>query len=444
MSTKLSRRAFLGGAGLLSLSLAACGGNSGSESSDSGESSGSESTASGRVYWLNFKPEIDETLQSLAKTYSDSKGVSVKVFTAASGEYESTLTSEMDKPEPPTLFVIGNQAAVKSWGDFAIDLTGTKIAEEGSTDDFNLYDDQGRMVSQGYCYECFGIIANPDLVTKAGGDLDTIQGFDALKTLAEDIHSRASELGFDAFAPADMDDGNNWIYSGHLANIDYFYEAKADPDAWKECPPTITGDYLPNYKNLFDLVTNNAPVPPSELASGGHDPQTQFEDGKVAFMLQGSWTYDSVAAKIPEATMIPYYCGVDGEDKAGLNSGTENCWAVNSQVSEEDQNATIDFMVWLVTDPDASKELVAQLGSMPFINAQKGDNGFLNDAETLNAADCYTMDWDFNFQPNVNDYRAALVSALNTYDKDQNDANWEGVRTAFVQGWADQYQKANG
>ncbi len=443
MSTKLSRRAFLGGAGLLSLSLAACGGNSGSTES-SGESSGSGDATKGSVYWLNFKPEIDETLQSLAKTYSDSKGVPVKVVTAASGTYDQTLTSEMEKSEPPTLFVIGNQAAVKTWGSYAIDLKGTKIADEGSTDDFNLYDDEGRMVSQGYCYECFGIIANPELVTKAGGDLDTIQGFDALKTLAEDIHSKASDLGFDAFAPADMDDSNSWIYTGHLANIDYFYEAKADPDAWKECPPTITGDYLPNYKNLYDLVTNNSTVPPTDLATGGHDPQTAFTDGKVAFMLQGSWTYGDVSAKVPDATMIPYYCGVDGEDKAGLNSGTENCWAVNSKVSEDDQAATLDFMVWLVTDPDASKQLVAQLGSMPFINAQKGGNGFLNDAEELNSADCYTMDWDFNFQPNVDSYRAALVSALNNYNGAQSDSTWEGVKTAFVEGWATNYQQVNG
>ena len=38
--------------------------------------------------------------------------------------------------------------------------------------------------------------------------------------------------------------------------------------------------------------------------------------------------------------MIPFYCGVAGEEKAGLNCGTENCWAVNAKASEEDQKAT--------------------------------------------------------------------------------------------------------
>ena len=53
------------------------------------------------------------------------------------------------------------------------------------------------------------------------------------------------------------------------------------------------------------------------------------------------------------------------------------------------------------------------------------------------------MDWATNYQPNVNDYRAALVSALNSYTADQSAANWGLVKTAFVDGWATNYQKSN-
>ena len=79
---------------------------------------GSEKSGSsdkGSVYWLNFKPEADEALQAIAKQYTEETGVSVKIVTAASGNYESTLTSEMDKSDAPTLFVVGNSAAVKTW-----------------------------------------------------------------------------------------------------------------------------------------------------------------------------------------------------------------------------------------------------------------------------------------------------------------------------------------
>ena len=56
-----------------------------------------KSDAKGKVYYLNFKPEQDEQWQELAEQYTDETGVPVTVLTAASGEYEKTLKSEMAK-----------------------------------------------------------------------------------------------------------------------------------------------------------------------------------------------------------------------------------------------------------------------------------------------------------------------------------------------------------
>ncbi len=413
--------------------LAGCGGSSSSgDNKDSGEK--------GKVYWLNFKPEIDATLQELAKKYKDEKGVEVKVVTAASGTYSTTLTSEMDKSEPPTLFVIGNQQGVADWGEFALDLKDTAIAKELNTDAYNLTDANGKLVSIGYCYECYGIIVNPDLIQQAGHTMDEIKNFAGLKAVAEDIHAKSAQLGFDAFSSSDMDDSSSWRFTGHMANLEYFYEEKAAGKTWTECPATITGDYLPNFKNLYDLCINNSLTDPKQLATGGHDAEKEFKDGKAAFFVNGSWEYAAVSETVPNAVMIPYYCGVEGEEKAGLNCGTENCWAVNANVSEADQKATIDFMVWLVSDKDASAKMVEQLGIMPYKNAPASTNGFLNNAAKYTEDGCYVMDWATNYQPNVDEYRKDLVSALNAYNSDQSDANWEAVKTAFVDGWAKQYK----
>jgi raffinose/stachyose/melibiose transport system substrate-binding protein len=228
-----------------------------------------------------------------------------------------------------------------------------------------------------------------------------------------------------------------------MANLEYYYESR-DDGGWTECPARIQGTYMDNYKNLYDLCINNSTVEPNTLATGGHDAENEFITGKAAFFVNGSWEYAAVSEAVPNATMIPYYCGVAGEEKAGLNCGTENCWAINATVSEADRQATMDFMVWLVTDPDASARMVEQVGIMPYQNAVESTNGFLKDAAAYTAAGCYVMDWVTNFQPNVDDYRAALTAALNQYDADQSDANWALVRTAFVDGWARQYQVDNG
>ena len=398
----------------------------------------------GSVYWLNFKPELDEAAQALAAKYTEQTGVPVKVVTAASGSYSQTLTSEMDKSSAPTLFVIGNQAGVKEWGEFAMDLTGTPIAEELSTDAYNLYDADGRLVSIGYCYECYGIIVNPDLIEKAGHSMDELKNFEGLKTVAEDIHARADELGFDAFSSSDMDGSSSWRFTGHMINLEYVYEEREAGAVWTECPATLTGNYMENYKNLFDLCINNSLTDPKDLATGGHDAEAEFKSGKAAFFVNGSWEYAAVSGDVPNATMIPYYCGVEGEEKAGLNCGTENCWAVNEYASDADKEATVDFMVWLVSDPEANALMVEQLGIMPYKHAVESSNGFLNDAAAYTADGCYVFDWATNYQPNVDEYRAGLVSALNAYCADQSDANWALVKTAAIDGWATQYAAANG
>ena len=52
--------------------------------------------------------------------------------------------------------------------------------------------------------------------------------------------------------------------------------------------------------------------------------------------------------------MIPIYCGVDGEEQAGLCSGTENCWAVNGDATAELIEASVAFPYKPVTAPDAT------------------------------------------------------------------------------------------
>jgi raffinose/stachyose/melibiose transport system substrate-binding protein len=374
--------------------------------------------------------------------YTEETGVEVKVLTAASGTYNQTLLAEMDKAEAPTLFVIGNQNAVKEWKDYALNLKDSAIAKELNTDAYNMYDADGNLVSIGYCYECYGIIVNPTLIEKAGYKMDDLKNFEGLKKVAEDIHKRAKELGFDAFSASDMDDSSSWRFTGHMANLEYYYESR-DAGGWKECPAEIKGTYMENFKNLYDLCINNSMTPAKELATGGHDAQNQFKTGKAAFYVNGSWEYSAVAEAVPNATMIPYYAGVEGEEKAGLNCGTENYWAINSKVSEADQKATMDFMVWCVTNEKASRKLVDTFGVMPYKSAAESTNGFLAAANKYSADGCYVMDWATNYQPNVDEYRKALVSALNAYNADQTEANWAKVKTAFVDGWAYQYEQIN-
>ena len=432
--------------------LAGCGNNANKPSdtntpSDTNQPADTDKTnepskdAKGEVYYLNFKPEQNDAWQALAKAYTEETGVPVTVVTAASGTYEETLMSEIAKSNPPTLFQVNGPVGLANWKDYCLDLNGSAILGELTSEDFALKDGDA-VLGIAYVIESYGLITNKTLLQQAGYSVDDIKSFADLKKVAEDITARKDELGFAAFSSTGMDGSSDWRFKTHLANLEYYYEQEGTP--WTECPATISGKYMDNFKALYDLCINNSLTAPSELATGGHDAAQEFKDGKAAFHVQGSWEYASYKETVPNATMIPYYCGVEGEEKAGLNCGTENCWAINANVSEADQKATMDFMVWLVSDSDASAKMVEQLGIMPYKNAAESTNGFLADAAEYTANGCYVMNWATNYQPNVDAYRATLVAALNQYNADQSDANWETVRTAFVDGWATQYQAVNG
>ena len=204
---------------------------------------------------------------------------------------------------------------------------------------------------------------------------------------------------------------------------------------------------MDNYRALYDLMVTNSATPRADLANGGFDAAAEFANEEALFYFNGNWEWSGLSdkgMKAEDLIMIPYYCGVEGEEKAGLNCGTENFWAVNAEASEADIEATLDFMKWLVTDKDASAKAVETFGVMPYKNAAVSSNPFLAQANNYLANGHYNMWWATNYQPNVDAYRGAVVSALNDYNADPTDANWEKVETAFVDGWAVQYAAANG
>ena len=402
--------------------------------------------ATGSVYYLNFKPEADAAWQELAAAYTAQTGVEVKVVTAASGTYSDTLTAEMAKDEAPTLFQCGNAQGLLDWGDYCLDLTGTAFANELTTSDFNLYDEAGALKAVGYCYEAFGIIVNKALLAQAGYAVEDITNFETLKAVAEDIHARSAELGFDAFSAAGLEGSSSWRFSGHLANMPLYYEFAKNNVT--EQPAEITGEYMDLFKNIWDLYITNSAADPKTLSTGTGEQSTgEFKEGKAVFYQNGTWEYAGLVEaglKAEDLTMIPIYCGAEGEEKSGLCCGTENCWAVNAKASEEDIQATLDFIYWVVTSDEGTTMMAEQLGPIPFKNAKTPENVFFAAANDYTAAGNYVVTWAFNHTPNVDSWRATVVSALAAYSADQTDANWEQVVSAFVDGWAIEYAVQHG
>ena len=385
------------------------------------------------VYYLNFKPEADEAWQSLAAAYTEETGVPVTVVTAASGNYETTLTSEIDKSDAPTLFQVNGPIGLANWKDYCLDLTGSEIVGNLTSDAFELKDEDG-IYGIAYVIESYGIITNKTLLEKAGYTLDDIQSFDDLKAVADDLQARKDELGIKgAFASTGMDGSSDWRFKTHLANLPIYYEYKADGI---DNTDAIKGDFLDNYKAVFDLYITDSTCDPAELsAKTGDDARAEFLNGEAVFYQNGSWEYSSLSENFgdDEIAMIPIYFGVDDENQ-GLCTGTENFWCVNADASEEDIQATLDFINWCVTSETGTDCMANTMGfTIPFTTAVESANVFVKQDAEYTANGKTPVSWNFTTMPSE-EWKNGVGSALTAYAAGTGD--WDGVVSAFVDGWA--------
>ena len=422
------------------LGLVACGGNTAPETeAPATEAPATEDTAAaGSVYYLNFKPEQDEAWQKLAAAYEAETGVEVTVLTAASGTYEETLMAEMAKSEAPTLFQVNGPVGLANWKDYCYDLAGSDIYSHLTSDGFALKEGDA-VLGIAYVIESYGLITNKTLLAKAGYSVEDINSFETLKKVAEDITARSAELGFAAFTSAGMDPSSDWRFKTHLANLPIYFEYQADGIG---TTTEIKGTYLDNYRQIWDLYINNSTCAPADLsAKTGDDSRNEFLNGEAVFFQNGSWEYGSLSAVYAddELAMIPIYVGAGDEANQGLCTGTENYWCVNKDASEEDIQATLDFLNWCVTSETGTTAMANDMGFViPFDTAVESPNLFVKQDAAYTAEGKTPVSWNFPTMPSE-EWKNVLGSALTTYAADQTDANWDSVVSAFVDNWAAEY-----
>ena len=434
----ISRRSMLGGTVAIAVAatLAAC--SKGSSGSD----------GDGGVYFLNFKPESEQAFKDIAAAYTKKTGVAVKVVTAASGTYEQTLKSEVAKSNPPTLFNLNGPVGYGNWKEYASDLTDADFTKQMTDESLALKGDEGKVVGVPLAIEGYGIIYNAAILNKYFAmegakvkSVDEIKGFAKLKEVVEDMQAKKADLGIEgAFACTSLTSGEDWRWQTHLANYPVFYEFrdKGVTDA-KEVDLT----YSDNYKQIFDLYLNNSTVAPSAAAAKTvTDSMADFALGKCAFVQNGNWAWSQISEvegnTVAEGDIhfMPIYIGVSGEEKSGIALGTENYLAVNSQVSETAQKASIDFLNWLLTGEGAKMLVdnsVVSVSPYPaFSELTPADPLGKETAEFLANQELYPINWVFQTFPSQ-EFKNQLGSHLAQYASGKED--WSAVKEYFVTTW---------
>ena len=347
----------------------------------------------------------------------------------------------MAKSNAPTLFQVNGPVGLASWKDYCYDLKDSDVAKQLTSDDFALMDGD-KMSGIAYVIESYGIIYNKELLKKAGYSADDITNFDSFKKVVEDITANKDKLGFSAFTSAGMDGSSDWRFKTHLANLPIYYEYK---DEGIDNTDAIKGTYLDNYRQIWDLYINNATCKPTELSTKTADDATaDFVTGDAVFYQNGTWEYNNIKdVGDDNLGILPIYIGVEGEEDQGICTGTANYWCVNSKASEDDIQATLDFMKWVV-ESDEGRDMLAN--EMGFVTPFTTFSDYLPDNPLVKANAEYTeagktpVSWNFTTMPSEN-WKNNLGGALLNYA--QGTGAWDSVQTAFVDGWAEEYAAAN-
>lgn len=442
------------GLGFLAASLligvAGCGTSSSNPTSSTG--------GSGYVYFLNFKPEVADQYNAIVAEYKAEKGVDVKVVTAASGTYEQTLTSEMAKSQPPTIFQINGPIGYSEWKDYTADLTNSDIYKHLTDQSLAVSTDSG-VWGVPYVVEGYGIIYNDAIMKKyfalpnkavSISSADQITSYALLQQVVEDMTKNKAALGITGvFSNTSLKPGEDWRWQTHMANVPLYYEFKKDNVdlSTGQTPDTINFTYSDNMKSLFDLYLNNSTTQATELGSKTvDDSMAEFAAGQSAMVQNGNWAWAQIAqvqgntVQASDVHMLPLYMGIPGEESYGIPIGTENYFSINDKADQASQQASLDFLTWLFSSDYGKKAVSNDLGFIaPFdwFGTNDGPNDplaqevqkWMNSTSTL-------VPWSAMQIMPSQDWKNNFGADLLAYAQGQMD--WATVKSNMVQDWATQ------
>ena len=409
------------------------------------------------IYYLNFKPEVAKQWEEIAKKYKKETGVEVKVVTAASGTYESTLKSEVAKKNPPTLFQVNGPIGYHNWKDYCLDLADTEVYNNLTDKDMAIRGVDGKGVyGIPYVVEGYGIIYNDAIMKKYFalpqkaveiGSAEEIKDFETLKAVVEDMTRHKDELGIEGvFSSTSFAAGEDWRWQTHLANVPIYYEYQESGVTDKE---KIDFTYNKNFQNIFDLYLNNSCTEPGLVGSKTvEDSMAEFALGKSAMVQNGNWGWGQVSdvkgnvVKEEDVKFLPIYTGMDEDAKQGLCIGTENFWCVNSKVDEAKRQAAIEFLNWLTNEEKGKKEMV-KLGFISpfktFSEDEQPDDPLAKEVvRYMNDNGLETISWNFTSFPSQT-FKDNFGASLLEYA--QGSKEWKAVVSDMKKDWA--AEKAN-
>ncbi|QJD83504.1 ABC transporter substrate-binding protein [Cohnella herbarum] len=309
-----------------------------------------------RIY--QFKVEIAEALNKMAKDYEAETGVKVEVETHGGGEdYSALLKATLAAGEEPEIFNSSGWAGFEPYVDRATDLTNEPWAKDLVEASKAQITRDGKLLGMPMNLEAYGFTYNKDLFAKAG--------ITELPQTLEDLEAAAKKLKDAGIIPFALT--NEWWSMGiHTLNI--ALANQADPAAFieeiKAGTKTFKDDpIMKQWIRLVDIMFANGQE--KAITTDYNTQVAEFASGKYAMIQHGNWIQGMVDEVDPSLNlgMLP----VPLLDKPNVFTGVPNNWIVNNKSAHPEEAKA--FLNWMVTSETGKKYISTDFKFVPALNS---------------------------------------------------------------------------
>lgn len=342
--------------------------------SSSGTSDGTAQKATVDIF--QFKVEVHDALRAATEAYMKEKpNVKINLETVGGGDdYGAALRTKMASSDQPEIYNIGGPQDVKDWAGKLEDLSDqpwVPYVVEGLLDDVTL---DGKIYGLPFGIEGYGLLYNKRIFEAAGIDGEKLSTYDEIDSAFASLQQKidAGELK-DQFpvleAVTEYPVKEKWVVGLHTANIALGQEFDSAFEAYEA--KTVDFTYADQLKDLIDLQVKYSSNADNPAALNAVDYSMQIGGGfaieRVAVVQQGNWVYGEVRDVDEEVAqnmgIIPL--PLKGVSEGNIPVGVPMYWAVNSESSDADKAAALDFLNWLYQSDAGKKIVVQEMGFIP-------------------------------------------------------------------------------
>lgn len=344
---------------------------------------------SGVVRLYSCNESVRAVFAELAAEYTALTGVEVVVLSQEDDGCQATLKRYMESEDPPTVLCVHSQSQLTQWQDTLLDLDDTALAQALCNDGLGLRLD-GKLLGIPAAVEGYGLLVNAELLgTKGALSRNDIFDLSSLSTAVQILKNNSVKA-----------------FPTPTATLQ---------DAWL----LLLGEELDDARDFLDLYIANG--------NKSGDAREQFQSGKAAFLLGGSWEYETLATvensdfHVRNLDILPNFTA------GAMQYVCSTAWCVNASARQEDIQTTLAFLSWMVTAGEDMPAPVDRLEVLsPFADAAWYGNQLEKKLRGYMQTETAVLQWK-DTDAEVGD---RLLLALTDYMAESTDEKWEALRLA--------------